>query len=226
MSSEAANYFHDQERSRKWIFTCRYNSGIYTTPSGIVYIGPTETTNGVQHNHGLYVSIGQSQHSGNPLRKKTVVDQLKTFGISPTYVAALKDVAGYIRYMNKKGTTPPQLIAEMKATKGQGTMSSHYEELALKAAANFNSKPSMNAFKEALFKLDFNYPEQLAKRAYQTMTFAKETKLDRVFKKMKTQPKQWTPNEAATIVMDIINSSTDQGWDDEDLMRLYNVQSP
>ena len=34
---------------------------------------------------------------------------------------------------------------------------------------------------------------------------------------MKTKPKQWTPNEGATIVMDIINNATDRGWNNEDL---------
>ena len=166
---------------RKWIFMCTYKPGIYTTPNAIMYIGHTEVTNGVAHNHGMYVSTGPSHQPGNPLRKKTVVDKLKTFGISPTYVLALKDVAGYIRYMYKQGTIPPQLVSEMKATKGQNTLSSHYKEVAQKAAKNFDTKPSMNVFNEKLFELDFNYPEQLAKRAYQTMNFSKETKLDKVF---------------------------------------------
>ena len=164
--SSAANFSHEQERSQKWIFTCNYKPGIYNTPNAIVCIGHTEITTGVAHNHGLYVTIGPSQQPGNPIGKKTVVDKLKTFGISLTYVAALKDVAGYIRYMYKQGTIPPQLVSKMKASKGENTLSFHYEEVAQKAAKNFDTKPNMNAFKEELFKLDFNYPKQLAKRAY------------------------------------------------------------
>ena len=40
-------------------------------------------------------------------------------------------------------------------------------------ARSFNSKPPMNAFKQKLFELDFNFPEMLAKGAYQTQRMAR-----------------------------------------------------
>ena len=65
--------------------------------------------------------------------------------------------------MYKKETIPASLLTEMKNTKGANTLTSHYQDIALQAAKHFDSKPSMNACKEKLLKLDFDYPEQLAK---------------------------------------------------------------
>ena len=58
--SNPSEYAHDQERSQKWIFTTNYRPGIYHTPHVIIYVGPTEVTNGVPHNHGMYVTTDQN----------------------------------------------------------------------------------------------------------------------------------------------------------------------
>ena len=41
--------------------------------------------------------------------------------------------------------------------------------------------------------------------------------MDKIFKRMKAKPKEWIPEQAATILMDIIQASSEQLWDGEEL---------
>ena len=103
---------------------------------------------------------------------------MEAAGLKVTYLASIKNLAGYIHYAFKEGNIPEELKAITKnsvKTRGQN----YFQDLAKEVAAEFSDKPSANLFKHRILEKCFAYPKSLLKRAHEQCTFGEESRLQR-----------------------------------------------
>lgn len=117
-----------------------------------------------------------------------MIEELRKIGITLTYIASIKDQAAWVSYIYK-GAVETEIPEEAKKMMKRETQESRgqWQRIAERVASEFDTKPSMNMYKERLFKEDFS-----AKNAYNQVQFGKKkNKLKKALKKLnKEQEKE------------------------------------
>ena len=206
-------------RSRRWAFTTANVEGGDTYDLGNVtlYLGPIEKDSlGVSHRHGIACrNVLKSGREGS-IEKLSLLKKMEAAGLKITYIASIKNLAGYINYAFKEGQVPEELQKLTKASVRTNNQN-YFQDLAKEVAAEFSDKPSANLFKQRILEKCFAYPQSLLKRAYEQCTFGEESRLQRkIRKKTKAlEPEPFTAEELRSAFWRITENFESGTWNGE-----------